>query len=468
MRAAQCYEEWLAAAEILDESNGNQRWRRMDQSRHFDYVSIRLKLDKLRALRSRHDFPGLMFALNEGIHGNVDGMGKPELYQRAVAGTKILIEEYVTEIAESLEILAVTEVEGVSEEEKQDFFVRANHCYGRSALMLSGSGMLAYFHLGVLKALSKQHLMPDIISGSSGGSLIGSIVATRTESELYECFDIDFLHDLLERGSAEQGSLARFRQGLLKIEDLVEMIERLIPDLTFQESWEITGKNMNVSVAPKETHQTSRLLNSITSPNVLIRQAVLASCALPGVFPSVTLLARDKSGDKKEYLPSRKWVDGAISDDLPMRRLARLFGVNHYIVSQTNPHIIPFVSDTKSSRSKRRAVKVAATRSSREWINAAATVLHGPLSRRPTLNKLTNTALAVLNQDYVGDVNILPPFRISNPTRLMSPLSKSEISRLVDLGERSTWPKIEMIRTQTRISRVLRELCRHENFSSQI
>ncbi len=34
--------------------------------------------------------------------------------------------------------------------------------------------------------------------------------------------------------------------------------------------------------------------------------------------------------------------------DLPMRRLAELFNVNHFIVSQVNPHIIPIMLDESS------------------------------------------------------------------------------------------------------------------------
>lgn len=460
MHHAASYEEWHAAAAALDETNGNLRWRRMDQSRHFDYVSIRLRLDRLRSLRARHDYTGLLFALNEGIHGNVDGMGKPELYQKAQAGTKHLIEDYVEEIADALELLSREDLEGVSEEEKQDFFERAEHCYGRSALMLSGSGMLAYFHVGVVKALWQQGLLPEVISGSSGGSLIGGLIATHEDGELDRLLEADYLFGIMQDYGRDGGLLRRIRPRFLQIDDLIEMVECLIPDVTLQDSLKLTGRSINISIAPKETHQTSRLLNAITSPTVLVRQAVLASCALPGVFPAVTLLAREKSGEKKEYLPSRQWVDGAISDDLPMRRLSRLYGVNHYIVSQTNPHILPFVSDAKRSRSKKTAVKVAATRTSREWLNATATVLHGPISRRPLLNKFTNTSLAILNQDYVGDVNILPPFRLSNPMRILSPLRREEIVRLISLGERATWPKIQMIKNQTRISGVLNRLAR--------
>ena len=50
--------------------------------------------------------------------------------------------------------------------------------------MMSGSGSLLYFHAGVIRALGEADLLPTIMSGSSGGSLVGSIVATHTDDEL--------------------------------------------------------------------------------------------------------------------------------------------------------------------------------------------------------------------------------------------------------------------------------------------
>ena len=100
------------------------------------------------------------------------------------------------------------------------------------------------------------------------------------------------------------------------------------------------------AVAAAEKHQTSRLLNAITTPNVYVREAVMASAAVPGFYPPVALAAKNSQGQRQAYMPSRKWVDGSISDDLPAKRLARLYGANHFIVSQVNPHIFPFVNET--------------------------------------------------------------------------------------------------------------------------
>jgi NTE family protein len=61
----------------------------------------------------------------------------------------------------------------------------------------------------------------------------------------------------------------------------------------------------------------------------------------------------------------------------------------------------------------------------------------------------------MVNQDYVGDVNILPRNRFYNPLKLLAHLSPQEIMKLVSSGERAAWRKMEMIRVQTHISRTL-------------
>ena len=455
IRAANSYFEWRDAAIAHDEASGMGRWKRIDPSRDYDYVSIRVRLDRLRSMRAKHDYQGLLFNLNEGIHGNMGGMGKSELYHRARFGTKQLVEDYVDEIVDALELLGDHQMTDISTEEKLDFFRRAQHCFGQSALMMSGSGMLLYFHVGVVKALWEQGLLPNIMSGSSGGSFVGSVLATHTDDELQKIFTPEYLVHEIEDAKGLLGTFNRLRPTILEADEIRDVVERLVPDMTFQEAYEKTGRRVNVSIAPAETHQTSRLLNATTSPNVYIREAIMASAAVPGVYPAVTLAAKNKYGERQEYLPSRKWVDGSMSDDLPAKRLARLYGVNHYIVSQTNPHVIPFVSDGRRKQDTLSVLANATTRTAREWINASATILRKPLAKRPTLQRMTDNILSVINQDYMGDINILPPYRVHRPTKILAHLTEKEILSLIEMGERATWPKIEMIRIQTRISRTL-------------
>jgi len=212
---------------------------------------------------------------------------------------------------------------------------------------------------------------------------------------------------------------------------------------------------MNISIAAAEKHQTSRLLNSITTPNVCVREAVMASAAVPGFYPAVRLMARNDKGEKQPYLKSRRWVDGSISDDLPAKRLTRIYGVNHFIVSQVNPHVFPFVTDTRRGTDPLSIMKAAGSRTAREWLNAGATLFEKPLSWNPAINRLAKAGLSIINQDYIGDINILPDRLLFNPLKLLAHRSVDEVVELIALGERATWPKIEMIRVQSKIGRTL-------------
>ena len=455
MDAAQSYDEWKAAAIAHDKASGVNSWVTSDESKHFDYASIRRRLKRLRRLRKAKDNAGVLFALNEGIHGNIDGMGRRALYGKAKFGTKKLIVDYVDEVVSALDLLASSEADNIPLDERLDFFRRAQHCYGCSALMMSGAGSLLFFHIGAVKAMWLQRILPDILSGSSGGAIVGGLVSTHSDEDLEKIFEPENLVHEIERDQGLLRHLAFFKPEVAKVEDLQEALERLIPDLTFQETLDCTGRHLNVSIAAAEKHQTSRLLNSITTPNVYVREAIMASAAVPGFFPPVALAAKNFQGEKQAYLPSRRWVDGSLSDDLPAKRLSRIYGVNHFIVSQVNPHVFPFVSDTRRDTGLVSTMKNVSGRTAREWLNAGATLFEKPLSWNPTINRLANVGLSIINQDYVGDINIIPDTKVYNPLRLLAHRSVDEIVELIEMGERATWPKIEMIRIQTKISRKL-------------
>ena len=455
MDAATTYEEWQEAAIAHDESSGVATWKKSDESKHFDYASIRKRLRKLRRLRSKGDLHGLLFTLNEGIHGNIDGMGHPRLHGKARFGTKKLIVDYVSEVATALELLASPAAREIPFGERLDFFRRAQHCNGCSSLMMSGAGTLLFFHIGVVKTLWRYGLLPEVLSGSSGGALVGGVVSTHADQELEDFFEPEHLVHEIERDEGLLRHLSALRPEIAKVEEVREVIDRLIPDLTFLEAYELTGRHLNVSIAAAEKHQTSRLLNAITTPNVFVREAVMASAAIPGFFPPVALAAKNTRGKRQAYLPGRLWVDGSLSDDLPTKRLARVYGANHFIVSQVNPHVFPFVTDTGGEKTMLSTLRHTAKVTTREWINAGASLLEKPLSVSPAISRLTNVALGIINQDYVGDINILPDNRLFNPLKILAHRSVDEVMQLIQMGERSTWPKLEQIRVQTKISRTI-------------
>jgi TAG lipase/steryl ester hydrolase/phospholipase A2/LPA acyltransferase len=444
---AASYEEWLEAAKAYDKHHGHDRWRKMEESGQYDYAVIRLRLDELRSLKSSQDTEGLLYAINEGIHGNLGGMGKAGLYGHALSGTKYLIEEFIEQTAEALDLIAADDSGDIGSHEKLDFFRRASHCFGRTALMLSASGSLFPFHLGVARALLEAGIMPSVLSGSSGGSIAGGILCSHTDEELTEVLDPDFfLERITEADRRGEGP---------KDASLQDFLDRFVPDLTFQQALEKTGRSMNISIAPAETHQTSRLLNDTTSPAVLMHSAIRASCAVPGFFQPVTLEALGRDGKRKQYLPSRVWVDGAVSDNLPAKRLARLYGINHFIVSQVSPHVVPFVAEGQRKQRLSDVVREAGRTTARAWFNAMSHVTEATPGMPDAIVRANSIVRSLVNQDYVGDINIVADLKGINPLKLLGFLGDKQIRHLFEMGERRTWPKLEMIRLQTLLSRKL-------------
>jgi TAG lipase/steryl ester hydrolase/phospholipase A2/LPA acyltransferase len=49
---------------------------------------------------------------------------------------------------------------------------------------------------------------------------------------------------------------------------------------------------------------------------------------------------------------ARRWRDGSLELDLPTFLLAEMFNCNHFIVSQTNPHIVPLLNLKKTMSRK--------------------------------------------------------------------------------------------------------------------
>ena len=457
MAEAESYEEWKEAAIEYDKRTGLQHWKEGELSRRYDYKAIRDRLDILKDVRKRNDNAALLFTLNEGIHGNLGGMGSSSLYQKAKFGTKQLIVDYVEEITSALEHLAKPKLRGVTLKEKKCFFHRAHLCFGQSALMFSGSGTFLFFHVGVLKSLWEQDLIPDIISGASGGALIAAVAGSRKREDLGEIFTTEFL-SFEDELRALVRNLAFGKRRHVRQQDLISIIEKIVPDITFEEAYQISGLKINISIAPYQTHQKTRLLNAITSPTVMLREAVLASCCIPGVFRPVRLAARDVNGDRVPYLPQRKWVDGSLSADLPMKQLSRLYGVNHFIVSQTNPLILPFLQAEKAGKGLIPTISKASLNTMKGWGLASSELMKRVFRSNRSMSRFLNSYTALISQTYTGDINILPSNSFINPIQALAARSSKEVLEMLNEGERSTWPVIERIRIQTRISRTLNRL----------
>lgn len=453
METVHRYDDWEALAKTHDELSGKHEWRQRDDTSLYDFAEIRIRHDKLRQLLEQENHSELLYALNEGIHGNMAGMGRPILYMQAKTGTKQLIDAYVSTIVEALHFIADARDAKVSRAEKVDFFRRASHCYGRSALMLSGGAGLIYFHHGVVQTLIEEGLLPHVISGASAGSWVASQLGTHTDAELQAGYFDRYRYDV--RDVTPWQVITGKDPTLSPVAVKNRALDGFDSQMTFKEAFELTGRYINVSIAPAEKHQNARLMNAITSPHVYIRSAMDASSSIPGMFPPVTLYAKGSDGKPKPYLPSRKWVDGSTADDLPAKRLARLFGINHYLVSMINPLAAPFVADPKTRYNKGLSQIIAET-----GISLVKDALHlaESLLSRYGVDHLSPAFLmtyAVLDQKYTGDINMILDMDDFHLRQVFHFFKPGEIESLIMAGRRSVWPKLAMIRNTTLIGREL-------------
>ena len=103
LHGASTFEEWEEAALTLDNLLGLDLWRQDATSPLYDYYLINERLAMIETAREEADVHALVNLLRSGLVRNLGNITAPKLYNRTFAGTKYLIEEYITQVAEAIE-----------------------------------------------------------------------------------------------------------------------------------------------------------------------------------------------------------------------------------------------------------------------------------------------------------------------------------------------------------------------------
>lgn len=447
------YKAWREAALELDRREGLDEWREDETSDDYDWRLIRSRLRQLRQYRADNDIKALVHHLRQGLHWNLGNIGNPALYAVTQVGTKHLIHDFLNEVVGALDFLCDQEFPGFGRDEKLKFFHDTALSYGRSALMLSGGATLGLFHVGVLKALYREDVLPVVISGSSAGSAVAAVVGTRAPHEMEDLLipENSYYHFWRMLPLSE---MVR-RRSIMDPAQVRRAIAKNVRDYTFEEAFEVSGRAINITVSPTRGNQPTRLLNYLTFPYVYVREAVLASSSVPLLFPPVMLMAQDEHGNRVPYLPLLKWNDGSLKSDLPVLRMRRLHNVNHFIVSQTNPHVIPFMTAKTPGEegvlhAAREFVYSTVRHQARNVINLARANM--PLSG---VKHHLEVASSILGQNYRGNVTIFPHRSLWRFMRVTSNPNMRDVSRFILEGERATWARMSQVRNQVMISQAL-------------
>src|SRR4051812_10539062 len=171
----------------------------------------------------------------------------------------------------------------------------------RIALVLGGGGLKGFAHIGVLRALAERNIVPDVYAGTSIGALIAaahlsgapvSVLAERAEAlKRRDLFRLNHFGMLLDR----------MRSPSIYLEEpLRELVAQSIPEVSF------TALPKPLLVNTVDLDQGARVVWGLPGlQDVSVRDAVYASCALPGFFPP------GRVGD-------RTCIDGGVVDNLPV------------------------------------------------------------------------------------------------------------------------------------------------------
>lgn len=448
---------WREVAAAIDEESGGAAWRDDDDSEHYDAGLLRRELKQLKQRREAQDALGLVDAVEATLLRHLGDLAAAELYAGALSGTKRLVCAWLDEVELALRWLVDAQIPGVSNATKLRRFERALRVHGRSALALSGGATWGFHHLGVVKALFENNLLPSILSGASTGAMVASGVCARTDAELADLFAhpeqmrLDGLKPVGVRSAWKAG-------GWLDPAQLRAVLRHNVGDATFKEAHAHSGRVLNIAVAPVRTRQKPKLLSHLTSPDVFLHSAALASSALPGLFPPVVLEARARDGSTQPYLGSERWVDGSLYADLPKLRLARLHNANHFILSQTNPHVLPILQLSSRGRGVWPAVAdFTSSAVKAQGHFAIDLVSRFTPARDGHLQLAAERARALVGQSYRGDIDIHPRFRAELLRKVVVNLTPTDLDTFIFEGERSVWPVLARISDQTRVERVLGE-----------
>jgi len=164
----------------------------------------------------------------------------------------------------------------------------------RIALVLGGGAARGFAHIGVIKALEAQGIQPDIVVGTSAGSVVGALYAGGNDGFALQRIALD-----LNESMFSDWSLAG--RGFLKGEALQDFVNKAVHNRSLEK--------LNRTIAVIATDLQSG--ESVAFQRGDTGMAVRASSAVPGVFLPVRISGRD-------------YVDGGLVSPIPVKTARRL------------------------------------------------------------------------------------------------------------------------------------------------
>jgi len=186
--------------------------------------------------------------------------------------------------------------------------------HGRTAFVLGGGGMLGATEVGMLHALAERDIRPDLVVGTSVGAINGAFIAADPSlaavQRLGELWGALGRSDVFGQSLLRQATtLARSGTHLHQNSALRQVLSQHAGD-SLIEDLPVQFQCVAASIERASAHWFER------GPLV---EAVLASCAVPGLLPPVCI------GDEH-------FIDGGVVRSLPVGRAVELGASTVYVL----------------------------------------------------------------------------------------------------------------------------------------
>jgi len=193
----------------------------------------------------------------------------------------------------------------------------------------------------------------------------------------------------------------------------------------------------------------------------MVWSAAVASSSLPGVFEANRLVVKEADGwERYESGGSQHFSDGSMEQDLPMQQLSEMFNVNHFIISQANPHAVMFASyNQKIGVWTNPIVGVASSILTflkdqlRSWLLHLVDCI-GARRIAPIFETQRGIGTQFFTQEYEGrssDISLIPWIGhrglLSAMLHIIYNPSEAEFREWVQAAERETWKHIPAIKS---------------------
>ena len=167
-------------------------------------------------------------------------------------------------------------------------------------LALGGGAARGFAHIGVIKALEAQGIVPDIVVGTSAGAVVGALYSSGLSG-----FELQKMAMEMDEGQIGDWSLPD--RGVFKGEALQNFVNRSVANRPLEK----LPRSFGVVATDLKSGESVVFRSGNTG------MAVRASSAVPGVFQPVSINGRE-------------YVDGGLVSPIPARA-ARSLGANFVI-----------------------------------------------------------------------------------------------------------------------------------------